>query len=404
MTETVPTPQGIPIISADPFALENLVEPHALHEQLREAGPVVYLEHYGIWGMARYEQVNAALNDWKTFSSAAGVGLSDLRKEKSWRPHTSLLLEEDPPVHTRAREVVNPVLSPRALQARRELFEREASALVDRLAPLESFDGVTQLAQTYVLKVFGDAVGIQEEGREHLLAYGDLVSNAFGPRNQWLEASMVNVTGVQQWIADNCRREVLRPGGFGAQIWESAAANKVSDEWAALLVRSLLAAGIETTVYGIVATLYALVTYADQWRALREDPSLAAAAFEEALRWWSPIQTFFRTTTCLVEIAGRQIPAGEKVLLFFGAANRDPRRWSDPHRFDIKRTTVGHVGFGMGIHRCIGLSVARVEAEVLLTTLARRVERLELAGQPHPRPNNTWRAWRSLPLTLRIST
>jgi cytochrome P450 len=176
----------------------------------------------------------------------------------------------------------------------------------------------------------------------------------------------------------------------------------VSDEWAALLVLSPLIAGIDTTVNGIVATLYALVTYPDQWRVLREDPSLAAAAFEEALRWWSPVQTFFRTTTCPVEIAGRQIPAGEKVLLFLGAANRDPRRWSDPDRFDIKRKTVGHVGFGMGIHRCIGLSVARVEAEVLLTTLARRVERLELAGQPQPRPNNTLLAWRSLPLTLRI--
>lgn len=401
MTETVPTPERVPIISADPFTQENLVEPHALHEQLREAGPVVYLEHYGIWGMARYEQVNAALKDWRTFSSAAGVGLSDFRKEKPWRP-PSLLLEHDPPVHTRAREVVNPVLSPRALQARRALFEREASALVDRLATLERFDGVTQLAEMYVLKVFGDAVGIQEEGREHLLAYGALAFNAFGPRNHLVEASLVQATGVQQWIADNCRREVLRPGGFGAQIWESAAANKVSDEWAALLVRPLLAAGIDTTVNGIVATLYALITYPDQWRVLREDPSLAAAAFEEALRWWSPVQTFFRTTTCPVEMAGTPIPAGKKVVLFLGAANRDPRRWSDPDRFDLKRNTVGHVGFGMGIHRCIGLSVARVEAEVLLTTLARRVKRLELAGQPQPRPNNTLLAWRSLPLTLRI--
>src|SRR6266568_886916 len=135
MTEIVTTPEGVPDITADPFALENLTEPHALHEQLREAGPLVYLDRYGIWGMARYEQVNAALKDWKTFSSAAGVGLSDFRKEKPWRP-PSLLLEADPPAHTLAREVVNPVLSPRALEAVRGQFEREAIALVDQLAAL----------------------------------------------------------------------------------------------------------------------------------------------------------------------------------------------------------------------------------------------------------------------------
>jgi cytochrome P450 len=159
MTETVVTPEGIPVITADPFSLENLAEPHALHDQLREAGPVVRLDFYGIWGMARYEQVNAALKDWETFSSAAGAGLSDFRKEKPWRP-PSLLLEADPPAHTRAREIVGPILAPPALRALRGSFEREATLLVDRLAARGSFDAVTQLAEVYPLKVFGDAVGL----------------------------------------------------------------------------------------------------------------------------------------------------------------------------------------------------------------------------------------------------
>src|SRR6266496_2325795 len=111
MTETAVTPEGIPVITEDPFSLENLAEPHALHEQLREAGPVVYLDRYGVWGMARYEQVNAALKDWVTFSSASGAGLADFRKVKPWRT-PSLLLEADPPTHTLAREVVGPILAP----------------------------------------------------------------------------------------------------------------------------------------------------------------------------------------------------------------------------------------------------------------------------------------------------
>jgi 4-methoxybenzoate monooxygenase (O-demethylating) len=399
MAETVITPEGVPVISADPFSLENLTEPRALHEQLREAGPVVRLDRYGIWGMARYEQVNAALKDWETFSSAAGAGLSDFRKEKPWRV-PSLLLEADPPTHTLAREVVGPVMSPPALRAVREHFEREASELVDRLATLGSFDVVTQLAQVYPLKVFGDAVGLSEEGRETLLAYGNMAFNAFGPRNQLLEASMANAQSIQQWIAANCGREKLRPGGWGAQIWAAADAGKIPEEWAPLLVRSLLTAGLDTTVNGIAAAIYALASYPDQWSLLRQNPSLAKGAFEEAIRWESPVQTFFRTTTREVEVGGIRIPAGEKVLLFLGTANRDPRRWTNPDSFDIKRNASGHVGFGMGIHRCVGQTVARVEAEIVLTALARRVERIEITGQPRRRPNNTLLAWASLPVTI----
>jgi 4-methoxybenzoate monooxygenase (O-demethylating) len=400
MTESASaTSDEVPVISADPFSLENLTRPHVLHEQLREAGPVVRLSAYGIWGMARYEEVNAALKDWETFSSAAGAGLSDFRKEKPWRT-PSLLLEADPPGHTLAREVVGPIMSPPILKALRTSWEREASELVDHLVALGSFDAVTQLAESYPLKVFGDAVGLPEEGRKNLLAYGNMAFNAFGPRNQLLEAAMADVQPVQQWIAANCRREVLRPGGFGAQIWAAADAGKIPEEWASLLVRSLLTAGIDTTLNGIAAAIYALASHPDQWSLLRQDPSLAKSAFEETLRWWSPVQTFFRTTTREVEIAAWRIPAGEKVLLFLGAANRDSRRWTHPDRFDIKRNASGHVGFGMGIHRCVGLPVARLEAELILTALAQRVERIEITGKPQQRPNNTLLAWSHLPVTV----
>jgi cytochrome P450 len=399
MTETITSLEGVPVISADPFSLENLIDPHDLHEQMREAGPVVYLDSYGIWGMARYEQVNAALKGWETFSSAAGAGLSNFRKEKPWRI-PSLLLEADPPAHTRAREIVGPILAPPVLKALRGEFEREATLLVERLAALGSFDAVTELAEAYPLKVFGDAVGLPEEGREHLLPYANMVFNAFGPRNQLLEAAMADAQAVQQWIMDNCRRETLRPGSFGAQIWAAVDAGKIPEGWAPLLVRSLLSAGLDTTINGIAAAIYALASHPEQWSLLRQDPSLANLAFEETVRWESPVQTFFRTTTREVEIAGVRIPDGEKVLLFLGAANRDPRRWTDPNRFDIRRNASGHVGFGMGIHRCVGQTVARVEAEIVLTALARRVERIEITGQPQRKPNNTLRAWSSLPVTV----
>ncbi len=399
MAEIAATPQDVPVITADPFSLENLTQPHALHEQLREAGPVVYLDQYKIWAMARYEQVNAALKNWETFSSASGAGLSNFRKEKPWRV-PSLLLEADPPAHTHAREIVGPILAPPALRALRPEFESEAAALVDRLIALGSFDAVSDLAEVYPLKVFGDAVGVPEEGRENLLPYANMVFNGFGPRNQLLENAMAKAQVVLPWIAASCSRESLRPGSFGAHIWAEVDKGKVPADWAPLLVRSLLSAGIDTTVNGLAAVIYAFASNSEQWSILRAEPRLAKQAFEEAIRWESSVQTFFRTTTREVEIAGSRIPEGEKVLLFLGAANRDPRRWSEPDRFDIRRNANGHVGFGMGIHRCVGQTVARLEGEILLTALARRIERIEFTGQPIRKPNNTLLAWSSLPITI----
>jgi cytochrome P450 len=135
---------------------------------------------------------------------------------------------------------------------------------------------------------------------------------------------------------------------------------------------------------------------------LQQSPSLARAAFEESIRLESPVQTFFRTTVRAMDVAGILIPEGKKVLLFLGAANRDPRRWSEPDRLDIKRNCAGHVGFGWGIHACVGQMVARLEGESVLTALARRVRRIHMLAEPLPRFNNTLRGWNSLPVEVEL--
>jgi 4-methoxybenzoate monooxygenase (O-demethylating) len=395
---------GAPACTLDPFADDFLRDPFAFHNELREAGPVVWLEHYGVWAMARYDEVHEALRDWATFSSAAGVGLSDFRKEKPWRP-PSLLLEADPPEHSRARKAVARALSPRTIAALREDFAREADSLVAELlarcAAGGAVDAVTDIAEAYPLRVFPRAVGITEDCGDQLLAYGNMAFNAFGPRNHLQTASMARVQGVAAWIAEHCARAALTPGGLGDRIYASADEGAITGDEAALLVRSLLTAGVDTTVIGLGCALDCLARDPAQWRLLREDPSLAAGAFEETLRYASPVQTFFRTTTREVAAGGVTIGAGEKVLLFLAAANRDPRRWPDPDRFDITRRAIGHVAFGYGIHACVGAAFARLEGEVLLRALARQVETLALAGEPRRRLNNTLSGFASLPVSLR---
>lgn len=402
MTETAAVPTtSSPISDADPFAAEHLAHPEPLHEELREAGPVVHLTRYDVYALARYQQVHAALVDWHNFQSGAGVGLANFRQEKPWRP-PSLLLEADPPHHDAPRRVLREILAPLALRRLRETWQSVAEELVETVLTERGreFDAFEELAKAFPLRVFPDAVGIGPHGRENLLPYGNMAFNAFGPRNTLVEADAHRVGDLSAWVNAQCAREALGEDGFGARIWAAADRGDLTHHQAPLVVRSLLTAGVDTTVHGLAAALYAFATHPQEWQRLRARPELARVAFDEAVRWQSPVQTFFRTATTDVDIAGTRIPAGGKILMFLGAANRDADRWPHPDRFDLTRDPSGHVGFGMGIHQCVGQHVARLEAEALLTALARRVGHLELAGEPQRHLNNTLRSWASLPVRV----
>jgi 4-methoxybenzoate monooxygenase (O-demethylating) len=389
----------IPRLDVDPFSLEFFDDPYPTHELLREAGPVVHLDKWNVYGVARYAEVHAVLNDPATFCSSRGVGLSDFAKEKPWRPQ-SIILEADPPAHTRTRAVLNQVLSATVMKPLRERFAAAAAAKVDELLALKSFDAVADLAEAFPMSVFPDAMGLKREGRENLLPYAGLVFNAFGPPNQLRQDAIDRSAPHQSYVAAQCQRENLAADGFGGCIHARVDSGDITEAEAPLLVRSLLSAGIDTTVNGIGAAVYCLARFPDQLARLRQDPTLARNAFEEAIRFESPVQTFFRTTTREVEISGHRIGEGEKVLMFLGAANRDPRRWENADRYDISRKTSGHVGYGSGVHMCVGQLVARLEGEVMMAALARKVRTIEITGPVKRRYNNTLRGLESLPVTM----
>lgn len=393
---------GIPVSDADPFALDFFADPYPVHHALREAGPVVWLARWGCYGVARYDEVRAVLDDHATFCSSRGVGLSDFAREEPWRP-PSLILEADPPAHTRTRGVLNKVLSPAVMKTLRDGFAAAADAKVDELLARGTFDGVADLAEAYPVSVFPDAVGLTKEGREHLLPYAAVVFNAFGPPNELRRQAIERSLPHQAWVTQQCQREALAPGGFGACIHARVDDGTIEAHEAPLLVRSLLSAGLDTTVNGIGAALYCLARFPEEFARLKADPGLARRAFDEAVRFESPVQTFFRTTTREVELGGAVIGEGEKVLMFLGSANRDPRRWDDPDRYDVTRQTSGHVGFGLGIHNCVGQLLARLEGEVMLSALARKVARIEMTGPEKRLYNNTLRGLESLPLAFDVA-
>lgn len=392
-------PDGLPVFDIDPYDPALLREPAAYYRALRAQGPLVWIPRYGVCASGHIAVVEPVFRDWRRFCSSRGVGLADFSREVPWRP-PSIILEVDPPDHERTRRVMARALSPQAVRALEPRFAEVAARLVDAAVASAEIDGVTALAAAYPLEVFGDAVGVARAERDRLLVYGTMVFDALGPDNAARRAALARAADVVPWITARCAREALSDDGFGAAIYAAAERDEVSREEASLLVRSLLSAGIDTTVATLANLLHCFAAHPEQWQILRAEPQRVGAAIDEVLRYESPVHTFCRTSTEAVDFDGVSMPADTKLLCVMGAANRDEARWPDAERFDIRRALMPHVAFGSGIHVCVGQHVARLEIATLLGALLARVARIEQVGEAHWRVGNAVHTLERLPLRL----
>ena len=391
---------GAPVIDDDPYSDENLTDPYPLYASMRARETGVWLEKYGVPAFTTFDEVREILVDHQTFLSGAGVGPRNYHHQPPWRKPG--ILDSDQPMHTPLRAAMSDVISPRNMRALRAGFAEFAGPLVDKILQMGEFDGVTDFAERFPLRVFGDAVGIPREGREeNLLAHGAMNFAHFGPEDSRWEQYVDAGQHTIDWVMANCARENLSPDGLGQKIWAHADAGEIPPEDAAVLVRALLSAGLDTTIFAIGNTLALLARHPEQWQIVRENPRMVKFAIDEAFRYESPFQSFFRTTSRDVEIGGVSIPEDSKLIVFPGAANRDERKWgSDAGEYRIERQAGGHLAFGMGIHQCVGQPVSRLEMDVLFAEFAKRIGTIEYTAEPTPFLHNTLRGWTSLPLRI----
>jgi 4-methoxybenzoate monooxygenase (O-demethylating) len=390
----------IPEYTLDIFSRDAIRNANAVDDQLREFAPAVRLPGENITMLARYEHVAAGLKDWKTFSSTS----RPWHDPNSVRPE--LLLTDDPPKHTRVRAVISNALSPKALKGMAENFRRDARALVDGLKSREgeTVDAVASITQAFIHKVLPDLLGLPERGREHLSPFGNMVWATMGPPNEIFQEAMRDTSGeVLDWAGKVSNRENLAPGSLGMAMYEAADRGECSGQEAGLLVGILLSAAADTTVLTMANAIRAFSQFPDQYQLVRANPSLVKAAFEESLRWDSPSRMAGRIAMTDVEIDGYLIPKGERCGLMFAAANRDPRRWENPLQFDVRRNNVGSLGFGHGVHACVGRVLALLEAEALLGALVEQVAAFEPAGEPVPWMTTVGHGPIKLPVRLRFA-
>jgi cytochrome P450 len=369
----------IPAYPIDIFSRQSVREARAVDDALREFSPVVRLQD-GTVMIARHASVTSGLADWRTFSSRS----RPWHDPKSVRPE--ILLTDDPPRHTHVRAALSKAMSPALLEGLRASFERDAAAIVREVLAREGqvIDAVADITQRFVYKALPDAFGMRVEGRENMHGFSHMVWATLGPENELFHEAMVGIEPVLVWIAQCCNRENLAPGGIGMAIYQLADEGLITQDEAKLLAQTVLSAGSDTTVLTMANTLRAFALFPDEYQRLRADPQLVRNAFDESLRWDSPSRMAGRITTREVEIEGFTIPAGQRVGLMFATANRDPRAWPDPDRYQIARDLRKQVGWGYGIHACVGRALAQLEAHILLTEVVRQVERIELAGELEP--------------------
>lgn len=388
---------GIPVWDIDPYAEDILREPADYYAELRARGPLVYIPKWSVLASGRYEETREIFSDHSRFVSSRGVGLNDFKYGKPWRP-PSIILEVDPPDHTKTRKVMARALSPKAIAGLKDEFRHAAEAIIGDLIERGSFEAVADLAEAFPVAVFPKAVGMVDSDRRRLVDYGAMVFNALGPDNKFRRAAMAQAPDIVPWITAACARDRLTSDGLGALIYGAADDGEVTEEEAAMLVRSFLSAGVDTTVTGIGSALWCLASNPAEFERLKADPSLARPCFEEVLRYTSPVHTFARTANQDTEVAGMPIAEGTKILCALASANLDPQKWGDPETFRIDRKPVGHMAFGAGVHGCVGQNLARLELEAVLAVLAEKVDRIEFDGDPVWRPNNAIHALDRMPL------
>ncbi|MBL7501419.1 cytochrome P450 [Frankia sp. CNm7] len=373
-------------------------DPHRGLTWLREHDPVHWDPVGEIWGVSKYSDVREVSRHPEIYSSAGGF-----RPDVSGFP---MMIEMDDPAHWRRRKLLNKGFTPRRVQDQRARIEQISQALVDRVCERGECDFVWDVAAWLPLIVIGDMIGARPENHRDLLRWSDDMMRGQGqPDNAEAIEKMTTAaleyneyfTGV---LAD--RRACPRDDLLSILAHAEVDGDRLDDE--SMLYESLLLliGGDETTRHVITGGLYQLLADRDNWERLRADRGLLPTAVEEMLRWVSPIRNMSRTVTQDTTLRGKELRAGEKVLMLYPSANRDEEVFADPFRFDITRSPNDHLAFGLGTHFCLGNSLARLELNVIFETLLDRLPDLDLVVPEEPalRPANFVSGYESLKITF----
>lgn len=382
------------IFEGDLYARPALRDPHPLYARLRATAPAVWMPKRRMWAIARYDDVRTALRAADVLVSGRGVAANDTVNGLS----SPVTLTSDGETHDRRRLALIQPLTPAPLKDLRPRLEAEAAALVDRLADGRTFEAMSTFAAHLPVTIVAELVGLDGWARARMLKWAAAAFNALGVMNLRGLAAVPVMRGLGRYVRDLDRPGVT-PGGWADRLFDAADRGEIRHAEARAMIIDYVAPALDTTILATGQMLWRLATTPGAYDAVRADPSLIPGVVNEAVRMGSPIRGFTRYAAQPFELDGVTIPAGDRALILFASANRDPDKYADPDRFDVARNPRDHVGWGHGQHTCVGMHLARLEMEILLATLVQRVARIE-TGRPTLAWNNVLQGFAKLPARL----
>jgi cytochrome P450 len=396
---------GIPLLNENPFDPAVIADPYPFYARLRAAGPV-YFPPAEVWMVGRYADARQVLRDPR-FGHSGAAGLEEgLGAGPLAESFARWMLFRNPPDHTRLRALVSQAFTPRTVAVMQGEIQRLVDELLDRVPAGQTFDLIAALAYPLPVLVVCALLGVPAADRDGLRQWSaDLAGglDSLGRNDpQVIAAGNAAAAGLTDYFRGLVAERRRAPGEdlLSGLVAAREQGDRLSaDELLATCVL-LFFAGHETTVNLIGNGTLALLRHPDQLARLRADPELGPRAVEELLRYDGPVQRIGRTLLADAEVGGRALPAGTTVLALVGAANRDPAAFDDPERLDVARADNRHLAFSAGAHYCVGAPLARLEAQLAITTLLRRLPGLRLETEaPSWRPMAVLRGLRSLPVS-----
>jgi cytochrome P450 len=391
----------------NPMDPEFLADPYPTYHRLRDEDPVHH-SPLDFWVLTRYEDVVAVLRDPR-FIKEPLVSVVAARFGVTVPPGVGLsMLDRDPPDHTRLRSLVSKAFTPRVVEGLRPRIQKIVDDLITRAEAVGRMDLIEEFAYPIPVNVICEMLGVPIGDHERFKGWS--LDIARGLDSVWLppESEIPKRSGAARHAIGDYMRGLIAerrasPRGdlLSALIAAEEAGDKLSEDELIATCILLLIAGHETTVNLIGNGTLALLRHPEELRRLRETPGLITSAVEELLRYDGPVQRTARITSTEVTIGGRTIGKGEMVMPFIGAADRDPSQFTGPDRLDLGRTDNRHIAFGWGIHFCLGAPLARVEGQIAIDSLVRRLPRLTLVDdEPEYRQSLTLRGLKALPVTF----
>jgi cytochrome P450 len=382
----------------DPYDVEINADPYPVFRRLREEAPLYYNEQHDFYAVSRFDDVERALLDHKTYISGRGAILELIKANLKIPP--GVLLFEDPPVHTVHRSLLSRVFTPRKVAALEPKIREFCARSLDPLVGARRFDFIADLGAQMPMRTIGMLLGIPEEDQESIRDSVDanLRTEAGKPMKR-SDISGEMFAEYIDWRAEHPSNDLMTELLQAEFEDETGRNRRLTREEILTYVNVLAGAGNETTGRLIGWAGKLLADHPDQRRQLALDRSLIPNAIEEILRYEPPAPQVARYVARDVEVRGRTVPEGSVMLLLIGAANRDDRHHPDGDRFDIRRQIDQHLTFSHGIHFCLGAALARLEGRVALDEVLKRFPEWELdrAGA-RLATTSTVRGWETLPV------